>query len=74
MESGGAFKAYPFSELRRHGRAAFADQVGDATVTIAWNARDETAEMRPHPDAEFLRLFWFAWFAFHPETEVFAAE
>ena len=74
VESGGAFKAYPFSELRKHGRAEFADRVGNASVTIVWNEKDSTAEMRPHPEAEFLRLFWFAWFAFHPETEIFAAE
>lgn len=74
VESGGAFKAYPFVELRQHGKAEFVDAVGGTTVTILWNAQDGTAELRPHPAAEFLRLFWFAWFAFHPETEVFSAE
>ena len=74
VESGGAFKAYPFSELRKNGRAEFADQVGGAVVTVAWNEEDYAAEMRAHPDAESLRLFWFAWFAFHPETEIFSAE
>ena len=74
VESGGAFKAYPFSELQKNGRAEFTDQVGGAVVTVAWNEEDYAAEMRAHPDAESLRLFWFAWFAFHPETEIFSAE
>ena len=74
VEIGGAFKAYPFSELRKNNASEFTDKVGETLVTIIWRADEESAELHPHPDAEFLRLFWFAWYAFHPETEIFSAK
>ena len=74
VESGGAFKAYPFSELRKNGQAELQDRVGEAEIVVLWNDAENTAELRENPNAESLRLFWFAWFAFHPDTEIFSAE
>ena len=74
VESRGRFKAYPFSELRKNGAAEVRDVVGETEVVVLWNESESAAELRENEDAESLRLFWFAWHAFHPETEIFSAE
>lgn len=73
--SGDAAKAYPFSQLEKYGAAELKDAVGGREITIHWNAEDRAAraEWTDGEDGEFVRAFWFAWFAFHPQTEVFRA-
>lgn len=69
----GVFKAYPFSALAEAG-GPVRDQLGERPVTInyadgeAW-AEDGSGELLPA-----VRMFWFAWYAFHPETEVYAPD
>ena len=70
---GGAAKAYPFSQLRENGADSFVDSIGGARVTLRWNADDESARVEAGEDIIATRAFWFAWRAFHPATEVFAA-
>ena len=70
---GGAAKAYPFSQLRENGADSFVDSIGGARVTLRWNADDESARVEAGADIIATRAFWFAWRAFHPATEVFAA-
>ncbi|HBR95803.1 MAG TPA: hypothetical protein DD979_00280 [Gammaproteobacteria bacterium] len=72
---GETFKAYPFSELAKHGQTAFEDTVAGKKITVHW---DDTARSAYVTDATGQTLvttvsFWFAWFTFHPETAVYKA-
>lgn len=79
VEVDGKFKAYPFEELDEElagesGRLT--DTLAGQGVTVHWDADAESAVAF---DAEGRELpgvigFWFAWAAFHPDTEVFEAE
>ena len=68
----GVHRAYPFVELAKTS-GEFIDEVGGRRLSIhyrdgaAW-AEDSDGELVPA-----IRLFWFAWYAFHPDTEVFVA-
>ncbi len=73
---GGAAKAYPFVTLAEYGRAQFTDRIGGVPVVVRWQAEAQSAEVldvdgSPLPSTQ---AFWFAWHAFHPETQVFAPE
>jgi hypothetical protein len=72
----GVAKAYPFAELDRLGADEFTDTVGGVPVLVRWDAEAESAEALDHDGRSIpaTTLYWFAWFAFHPDTEVFAAE
>ena len=75
LEVRGRHKAYPFSELEKLARARFVDRLGDVSVTIAWDRENATAEaldMNGEPLVATMS-YWFAWYAFHPDTEVFRA-
>ena len=75
----GKVKAYPFIELAKMANNTFieiADELAGQPVYIRYNAThrsaeaiDEKGEILPS-----ITLFWFAWYAFHPETEVFRVE
>lgn len=71
---GGIAKAYPFSELKK-ANGPLHDKVNEQRVTIQFNAEAQSASAmdatgKPLPT---VMAFWFAWYAFHPETEVFWA-
>jgi hypothetical protein len=75
LELAGRFKAYPFAELARTGEREIRDRVKDHEVLIRFDAENGSARAF---DAEGRPLagingFWFAWYAFHPDTEVFEA-
>lgn len=69
----GEFKAYPFKELRAQGRESFTDVIGGRELTIEWSEDDEFARALDASGAEIASVivFWFAWYAFHPDTAVF---
>lgn len=74
VEIGGAYKAYPFAELSRTD-GEVADRIAGQPVTIRFDRLNQSARAF---DAQGRQLpamtgFWFAWYAFHPETEVFRA-
>lgn len=76
---GGARKAYPYSELEKVADsqvAEIADTVGGARVTIRWDPQNRAARAFDADGGEMAAIagFWFAWFAFHPDTEIFRAE
>ncbi len=73
LQVGDAFKAYPFSEIDKAGKARIADRFAGERFTIHWDRANQRAEIhdaagKPVPAIEG---FWFAWFTFHPETEVY---
>lgn len=75
VEVNGKYIAFPFSELKKKG----------AQVNIAFNGEeliiefDEThdtasARLASEENIAGIILYWFAWVAFHPDTEVFTVE
>ncbi len=69
----GVHKAYPFKELRDHGNASFSDAVGGMELTVEWQEKEKYARAINSNGEEIptVIVFWFAWYAFHPGTEVF---
>ncbi len=76
VELAGRTKAYPFPELAQLETRTFVDRIGDADVRIVFDP-DNLSARAERPDGEALptiMAYWFAWFAFHPQTEVFRAD
>lgn len=76
IEMNGVNKAYPFSELEKIGKPVIKDVVNGQQLKINYSAKNHSASIF---DAEGNPLpavtnFWFAWFAFNPETEIFRAD
>ena len=72
VEVGGKFKAYSFSTLEGMGQA-FSDSLHDQNYVVCWDEQARSAKVvdtmgEPFPT---LTAYWFAWYAFHPDTEVF---
>jgi hypothetical protein len=70
LELDGVFKAYPFPVLEEAAEPV-QDLLGGRRVTIrfedgaAWAENDEGGLLPA------VRMFWFAWYAFHPDTAVY---
>jgi len=68
----GEHKAYPFAELEANGQARFTDRLGGQEYTVIWNEDGRSARVEVDGDVvPTTTAFWFAWYAFYPETEVF---
>lgn len=72
IEVDGSFKAYPLKQLRK-AKSSIEDQVNGKKLFVEYDKaanaaiiKDETGTMIPT-----ITLYWFAWYAFHPDTEVF---
>ena len=70
---GTTIRAYPFDELRKNGAGSFEDVIGGRQVTIEWSDDDDFARVLDDGGEELSSViaYWFAWYAFHPDTEVF---
>ncbi len=73
LEINGKFKAYPFSELAKMKGNTLKDNFQGKEYRIIYNSEAKSAEIldaegKPVPA---VTNFWFAWYAFHPETGVF---
>lgn len=75
LESGGSFKAYPFIELSKQGKANFEDSFDGKQVIIKWDEKSQSGNIYAANGkmTPTIQSYWFAWFAFHPNTEVFKA-
>ena len=72
LELDGRFKAYPFAELAKV-QSPLHDSFGGRNLVVAFDASTRSGEIRdstgkPLPS---INSFWFAWYAFHPETDVY---
>lgn len=72
----GISKAYPFSELEKADNNSIIDRLNGKMLEVRYDAESKSAEIF---DAEgnaipAITNFWFAWYAFHPETEIFRNE
>ena len=73
LVSGEVYKAYPFVELNKYDQERFTDSVDGKSFTVHWNKKEQSGfiadeEGLVHP---VVQGYWFAWYAFHPETKVF---
>jgi hypothetical protein len=72
LELEGKFKAYPFVELARV-ESPLQDSFGGQDLVVVFDVATRSGEIRdssgkPLPS---INSFWFAWYAFHPETDVY---
>ena len=75
IERGKLFKAYPFSELEKI-KSPVRDSLGDASFLIFYDSQSKTAVIRDEASRELPSTvgYWFAWYAFHPDTQVFSVK
>jgi len=75
LEVDGIYKAYPFIELGRQGKQSFSDTVNGRRFDFGWDSANRSVAITDssgNPVAA-IQGFWFAWFAFHPDTLVYRA-
>lgn len=72
VEVDGHYKAYPLKVLAGKG-PALTDTFRGRELHLRYDAESRSAIIRDRSDAEVpaVTMYWFAWYAFHPETEVF---
>lgn len=70
----GKHKAYPFSELKR-GNGLVVDKLDNVEIHIRFDQEHQTARAHDADGNEVLAVmaYWFAWIAFHPDTQVYVA-
>lgn len=75
LEVDGSFKAYPFIELEKNAKASFIDTINGRQFTINWDNENRAVNIVDSNGKEVAGIqgFWFAWFAFHPDTAVYKA-
>ena len=73
IKIGDTTKAYPYSMLLENNQSKFKDVVNQVEIIIHWNndapvawATDNQGNTLTTTDG-----FWFAWYAFYPDTQVF---
>ena len=73
IEINGEFKAYPFSELAKANKIKIEDQFQGEQLVVHFDKQNQSARVENQKGEELpaLSTFWFAWYAFHPETAVF---
>jgi len=73
LTADGSYKAYPFIELNKNNENRFTDSFNGKTYIIHWNKNEQTGYIT---DVDGILIpviqgYWFAWYAFHPDTRVF---
>jgi hypothetical protein len=71
----GVYKAYPFIELDKQGKSQFSDTLNGTSFNFDWDSANRSITISDSAGNEIAAIqgFWFAWFAFHPDTQVFKA-
>ena len=74
IEINGRSKAYPYSELSKS-PGAVVDKFASRKIRVDYNRKSESATITDESGKPMKGViaFWFAWFAFHPDTEVWTA-
>jgi hypothetical protein len=78
LEIDGRFKAYPFNELKKNSSqfTQFTDEFQGEQIEVYYDDQNQTARILDAHGNELPTLiaFWFAWYAFHPDTEIHTAK
>ncbi len=69
----GHARAYPVDEVVRRPQGRLEDTLGGGTIVLEASSGETISVTKMPDDAKFTHTFWFAWSAFHPDTEVFEA-
>lgn len=66
-------KAYPISELSKQNNVIIKDIFSGIKLTIEFDVTNQSAIIYndQHKALPATTLFWFAWYAFHPDTEIY---
>ncbi len=66
-------KAYPFTVLQTQGKERFQDNLNGQSFTVIWDEEGHSAQAIDSngQPLEQIQGFWFAWYAFHPTTQVY---
>jgi len=74
VKLGDQVKAYPFAELARLNDDQAEDLFAGELLQLRFDAKTRTGKIYDAAGNELpsVNLFWFAWYAFYPQTEVFA--
>jgi hypothetical protein len=69
----GTAKAYPFSELAK-AKQPVHDKLNGVPIKVIFDEKSQTAVVQDDQGNEIPSVvgFWFAWFTFHPDTEIFS--
>ena len=69
LELDGEFKAYPLKELK-HAAPQFQDRFSGQTVKVLYDSKSESATIQTEDGSTLptVTLYWFSWYAFHPNT------
>ena len=72
IEVNGSYKVYPFVELAKT-ESPVEDVVNGQPLRIEFDSQSQTAMIYDKKGKALPAVvgFWFAWYAFHPETEIF---
>ena len=75
VEVDGVYKAYPISELSGNGLSRFEDQLNGKRLVIHWNEDAQSGRITDSGGEQLpaISSFWFAWYTFHPDTQIFQA-
>lgn len=73
IEIDGEYKAYPLPELRKVDFKTLKYQFMGKELIIKFDekADEVTIESEDGTNVPVNRMYWFAWYAFYPKTEVF---
>lgn len=73
---GGIHKAYPFVELARAGAALIPDRLAGSEILVRFDPGDQSARAFRSDGVQLpaVTAYWFAWYAFHPDTAVFESD
>ncbi len=73
LELGGVYKAYPFAELSRLSTSSLQDRLAGQSIEVRFDAANRLGRVFDAQGSELAVTisYWFAWLAFHPDTEVF---
>lgn len=75
LEIDNVYKAYPFSELSKIA-SILPDQVAGKDIEVHFDSEHQTAKVIDETGRELATViaYWFAWYGFHPDTDIYRAK
>jgi Protein of unknown function (DUF3179) len=72
IQLNGKFKAYAFSELSQSNSSIIKDTFSNQQIEILFNAQHRSGTIKIRgKNFPVITAYWFAWYAFHPDTEIY---